>query len=134
MEVEDKTESSPNTDVENQETIPDEPHEDSADDEKGSFMPDPQMMLSFASMQMDVHGFAGALIPLFDSYAWQSMGLVANVKTGELTKNLAAAQFAIDSVHFLLTKLESTMPSDQVREAQRRLTDLRMNYLTQSRM
>ena len=106
---------------------------EAADEEPGKFMPDPGMMLSFAAMQMDVHGFAGALIPLFDSYAWQSMGLVANTKTGEPSKDLPAAQFAIDCVHFILGKIETTLPPEELREAHRRLTDLRMNYLTQSK-
>ncbi len=107
---------------------------DKMNEEAGKFMPDPGMMLSFAAMQMDVHGFSAALIPLFDSYAWQSMGLVANMKNGELIKDLPSAQLAIDCIQFILSKIESTIPQDDLREAHRRLTDLRMNYLTQSKI
>ncbi len=97
------------------------------------FLPEPAMLLSMAAMQMDTRALATALIAAFDGHAWYGMGLVANPLTGETKKDLPSAQLAIDCVQFLLGKVESSLSAEERREAQRRLSDLRMNYLTKAR-
>lgn len=97
------------------------------------FAPDPAMLLSIAAMQMDTRELAITLVAVFDGHAWQRMGLVANPLTGESQQDLPAAQLAIDCVQFLLGKVESSLSDEERREAQRRLNDLRMNYLAKRR-
>src|SRR5215831_16307964 len=53
---------------------------------------DPIMLLSLAAMQLDAREFAQSLLAVFDAYAWQAMGFVANPATGETRKDLPAAQ------------------------------------------
>ncbi|HZT44479.1 MAG TPA: DUF1844 domain-containing protein [Chthonomonadaceae bacterium] len=94
---------------------------------------DPIMLLSLAAMQLDVRTFVQTLLGVFDAYAWQAMGLVANPATGEPHKDLPAAQLAIDCLQFLLGKAEADLSEPERREVQRRLNDLRMNYLAKLR-
>ena len=61
------------------------------------------------------------------------MGLIANPVTGESEKNLPEAQIAIDCVQFLFGKVENDLGAEERREMQRRLNDLRMNYLAKVR-
>ena len=96
-------------------------------------LPDPTWMLTLASMQMDVRTLVTALAAVFDGHAWRAMGLVPNPLTGEAQKDLPEAQIAIDCVQFLLSKIETHLPEPERREAQRRLSDLRMNYLAKLR-
>lgn len=97
------------------------------------FAPDPPMLLSIAAMQMDTHALAKTLLAVFDGHAWQAMGLVAHPLTGEIVKDLPTAQLAIDCVQFLLGKVEGDLSEEERRESQRRLSDLRMNYLAKLR-
>jgi hypothetical protein len=97
------------------------------------FMPDPATLLMFAAMQMDTRRLAAALLGIFDGHAWRAMGMVANPQTGEIERDMPSAQLAIDCVQFLLSKIESSLAEAERREVQRRLTDLRMNYLAKLR-
>lgn len=107
---------------------------DEADSSQGSpFLPDPAMLLGMAGMQMEAKTFLFALLPIFDAHAWRAMGLVGHPLTGETKKDLPTAQMAIDCVQFVLGKIESELPDAERREAQRRLSDLRMNYVTKLR-
>ncbi|HLV79784.1 MAG TPA: DUF1844 domain-containing protein [Chthonomonadaceae bacterium] len=94
---------------------------------------DPVMLLSLAAMQLDAPTFAHALLGVFDAYAWQAMGFVADAATGETHKDLPTAQLAIDCLQFLLGKVEAGLSEPERREVQRRLNDLRMNYLAKLR-
>lgn len=96
-------------------------------------MPDPAMVLSFAAMQMDLHQLAHTLIAVFDGHAWRAMGLVTDPVSGEPKRDLPAAQLAIDCVQFLAGKVDSHLSEAERRELQRRLNDLRMNYLMKLR-
>ena len=96
-------------------------------------MPDPAFLLSYVAMQMDTHALADALLAIFDSHAWRSMGLVSDPRYGETRKDLPSAQLAIDCLRFLLEKVGDTLPADEKRDAQRRLNDLQMNYLARMR-
>lgn len=96
---------------------------------EGLSMPDPAALLGFAAMQMETPELVALLIAVFDGHAWRALGLVADPASGETRAALPTAQMAIDCVQFLLTKIEASLPDAQKREAQRRLTDLRMNYL-----
>lgn len=96
-------------------------------------MPDPAALLSYVTMQMDVKTLASALLGIFAGQAWRAMGLVADPVTGQTEKNMPEAQIAIDCVQFLLGKVENDLAEPERREIQRRLNDLRMNYVMKMR-
>ncbi len=110
---------------------PAESREDQEQDQRS--LPDPTLLLSIASMQLDVTTLAQALLPVFDGQAWRAMGFVADPRTGEATRDLPSAQLAIDCVQFLLGKVEQKLEDGERREIHRRLNDLRMNYLSKLR-
>ncbi len=96
-------------------------------------LPDPTFLLTMATMQMDPRALLQALIPIFDGFAWRSMGFIADPKTGETNKDMAGAQLSIDTVQFLLSKVEAQLSELERRDTHRRLSDLRMNYITKMR-
>lgn len=104
---------------------------ESTEEEEVRNLPDPTYLLSLAAMQMDTHVLLQALVPILDGHAWRSMGFITDPRTGETHTDLASAQLAIDTIHFLFGKVETYLPESERREVQRRISDLRMNYLTQ---
>jgi len=96
-------------------------------------LPDPTFLLTMATMQMEARTLLQALIPIFDGFAWRSMGFIADPKTGETSKDMSGAQLAIDTVQFLLSKVEAQLSDTEKRDTHRRLSDLRMNYITKLR-
>lgn len=96
-------------------------------------LPNPAFYLSMAAMHIGTTELFKALLPIFDAHAWQNLGLIANQVSGEANKDLPAAQLAIDAVQFLLGKVESSLSATERRDLQRRLNDLRMNYLAKLR-
>ena len=99
-----------------------------ADDAEGVY-PDPALLITVAAMQLDTRSLVRALLAVFDGHAWQGMGLVASARSGEPEADLPAAQLAIDCLAFLLNKAEADLDEGERREVQRRLNDLRVNYL-----
>ncbi len=96
-------------------------------------LPDPATLFSYVAMQMDTAALAMALTAVFDGHAWRALGLVADPRTGTAQKDLPSAQLAIDIVAFCLSKVEGALSESERRDANRRLTDLRMNYLAKLR-
>lgn len=94
---------------------------------------DPAFFLSYAAMQMDTRAFAEALLAILDSHAWRGLGLLSDARVGQTQQDLPSAQLAIDCFRALLEKVGGGMEPDELREAQRRLNDLQMNYLSRSR-
>ncbi|HLK60834.1 MAG TPA: DUF1844 domain-containing protein [Chthonomonadaceae bacterium] len=135
---ENPSEAVPNSDAPHAEASPAPSEEHPSDstetpEDEGFQLPDPTLLLSMAAMQMDTRTFITALLPLFDGMARRSLGFIADPKTGEPNQDLPAAQLAIDCVQFTLSRIESNLPEPERREAQRRLSDLRMNYLAKLR-
>ena len=91
---------------------------------------DPAFFLSYAAMQMDTRALAEALLAIMDSHAWRGLGLLSDARVGQTQQDLPSAQVAIDCFQALLEKIGPGMESEEMREAQRRLTDLKMNYLS----
>jgi hypothetical protein len=96
-------------------------------------LPDPALLLSMAAMHLDTPSLIATLLAVFDGHAWRSLGLVAHHATGEVKKDLPSAQLAIDCVQFLLSKVETRLSPSERHDLQRRLSDLRMNYLAKLR-
>ena len=91
-----------------------------------------ELLAQFA-IQLDARSLATSMIGVFAAHAWRAMGLVPHPLTGEIAIDLPEAQLSIDCVHFLFSKVEKDLPDTERRETQRRLNDLRMNYLDRSR-
>lgn len=102
-------------------------------DPAGGKLPDPMMLLSMAAMQLNPVQLATLMIPLFDGQARVALGLIANYATGQQEANLVHAQLAIDSMAFFLGKATTELDSTEMREMQRRLNDLRLNYLERAK-
>lgn len=97
-----------------------------------SQLPDASSLLAMAAMHMETNALIDVLISVFHAHAWRSMGLVTD-QSGEVRKDMASAQTAIDCLAFLLSKIESTLEDTEKRDVQRRLMDLRMNYVAKMR-
>ncbi len=100
-----------------------------ADDADPFGMPDPALLVAMAGMQTTTPQLLALLLPAIDSQARRALGLLADPQTGELLVDLNAAQIAIDAIQFLLGKTEATLQADNYREMQRRLNDLRLNFV-----
>jgi len=127
----DNSTSPPESAPDSEETMPES--EASPDEFDERSLPDPTFLLTMATMQMDARALLQALIPIFDGFAWRSMGFIADPKTGDTTKDMAGAQLSIDTVQFLLSKVEAQLSETERRDTHRRLSDLRMNYITKLR-
>jgi hypothetical protein len=118
------------TDIEKDSVMPETP--DADEGEQSNYF-DPAVVLSQVTMFLPPLTLSRILLGVFDAKAWQAMGLIADPMTNEATKDLPAAQLSIDCVQFFLDKVEATFSEEERRDARRRLNDLRMNFLTQSR-
>lgn len=96
-------------------------------------LPDPGFLLNMAAVQMDASALSKALIPIFDQYAWSAMGFVADPVSGEIKVDLPSAQLSIDTVNLFLTRIQGSLSDTERRDLQRRLSDLRMNYLAKAK-
>jgi len=67
-------------------------------------------------------------IPLLAELAWIKIGLRAHPATGELEADLAEAQVAIDTLDFILGKLEPKLSPEQQRELRTLVMNLKLNY------
>ncbi len=104
--------------------------EDAAADFGDNRMPDPSFLLSMVTMQMEPSQLMRQLIPIFDGYAWRAMGFLADPATGETKKDIPLAQLSIDTVQFFMSKVDSQLSETERRDLQRRLSDLRMNFIS----
>lgn len=104
----------------------------SPDQATRSALPDPASLLAMASMHLSTGELLMTLLSVFDGHAWRNMGMVQD-HNGEVKRDLPSAQLAIDCLTFSLGKIETQLEETDRREVQRRLTDLRMNYLAKLR-
>ena len=95
-------------------------------------LPNASSLVAMAAMHMETTELIHVLISVFHAHAWRSMGLVAD-HSGEVRKDMASAQTAIDCLAFMLGKIEGTLEESEKRDVQRRLMDLRMNYVAKMR-
>lgn len=82
------------------------------------------------------YGLATYVIGLLASDAWARLGLIANPATGKVEKDLAQARVAIDCVSALIGVVdtqESTLPDSLRSDLRRVLSDLKINFVEQSK-
>jgi hypothetical protein len=79
----------------------------------------------------------GVLIPyiieMFRFQTWMAMGKVANPVSGEIERNLDAARQMIDLLGELEVRTEGNRSEDETKLLQGVLTELRMNFLDESK-
>jgi Domain of unknown function (DUF1844) len=100
-----------------------------ADTDAPTGLPDPGFLLNMAAVQLEPGELMRMLIPIFDQYAWCALGFMPSAKTGETSEDLITAKSAIDAVQFLLSRIESELDHQTLKDMQRRLSDLRINYV-----
>ncbi len=93
-------------------------------------IPDMRSMISWAAMQLTPTELAQVLLPVFDARARVALGLLGDPRTGQAEENLPDARLAIDAVQFFLSRVEGQFAESDRRELQRRLADLRMNFVS----
>lgn len=102
----------------------------SSDGDSGGPVPDMRSMISWAAMQLTPTELAQVLLPVFDARARVALGLLGDPRTGQAEENLVEARMAIDAVQFFLSRVENQFAESDRRELQRRLADLRMNFVS----
>lgn len=94
--------------------------EGEGDEEESTELPDVRSVLAL---------FMGELRNL----AWLRMGLVANPMTGQIERDLAQAQMAINTVGFLAEQLEPHVAPEERLPLKAMVSDLRLNFVEQSK-
>ncbi|HQK91914.1 MAG TPA: DUF1844 domain-containing protein [Armatimonadota bacterium] len=79
-----------------------------------------------------VYDVIASPIPLLAELAWIKIGLRAHPATGELDVDLAEAQVAIDTLDFILGKLEPKLSPEQQRELRTLIMNLKLNYASRA--
>ena len=81
---------------------------------------------------LDVYAVLRVSIAQLAGVAWQMMGLQADPFTNKLHKDIEQARIAIDATAALVEKLVPHIQGQEIRDYQNLLTDLRLNFVTQS--
>jgi hypothetical protein len=81
---------------------------------------------------MDVYGLLKTTIGLLSSGAWAWMGLSPSPFTGQMGRDLDQAKVAIDTVAFLVDKVDSGLTDDERRDLRNTVSMLRVNFVQQT--
>lgn len=81
---------------------------------------------------VDVYGLLASFFGMLSGLAWQKMGVVANPATGQIETDLPQAKIAIDTMQFMLERIEPKVPPAEMRELRRVMMDLQMNFVRRS--
>lgn len=92
-------------------------------EEMGHF--DPTQLLA----GLTVAGALGTTVSLLETLAWAHLGLRPQPGTTRVEADFAEARRAIDAMADILRHLQPDLSPEERRELERRLTDLRLNYV-----
>ena len=81
---------------------------------------------------VDIYSLLKSFVAMLGAQTWQWLGLMKNQATGNIEKDLSQAKVAIDTIALLVGQLEPKLDPSELREMQRILSDLRINYVQQS--
>ncbi|NLL61369.1 MAG: DUF1844 domain-containing protein [Candidatus Atribacteria bacterium] len=68
-------------------------------------------------------------IGILNSKAWEDLGLISDPDTGEVKQDFKRAKISIDSVEFLLNQIKDELESEDKKQIENLLANLRMNYV-----
>lgn len=80
----------------------------------------------------DVWELLTAFIGLLSEMAWRKMGLLVDPKSGKIEKDMVQAKVAIDTVGFIIEKLEGRLQDQEMRELRTLLSNLQLNFVARS--
>jgi len=78
---------------------------------------------------MDVYSLIHYSISLYIASAWQMLGLVPDPLSKKIHIDIRQAKIAIDCADYLAGQLRPLVEEDLLREYQRQIRDLKVNYL-----
>ena len=81
---------------------------------------------------LDTYTLLGLFINLLGIQAWRDMGLQMNPQTNEIKTDFERASVAIDSIGFLISKLEPKLEPSEHSRLKNLLSDLQINFVQQS--
>ena len=73
------------------------------------------------------------LVLSFQAAAWQQLGKIANPLTNKVERSLEMAKNSIDILGMLEEKTKGNLTEDEAKLLQHMLTELRMNYIDESK-
>ncbi len=82
---------------------------------------------------VEVYGVLRFCVAQLAAVAWQKMGLQADPLTNEVHKDVEQARVAIDATAALVEQLKPKLEGQELRDYESLLTDLRLNFLNQSK-
>jgi len=83
-----------------------------------------------SSVPLDVYSVLRLSIAQFAGVAWQMMGLQPDPFTKEMRKDSVQARIAIDAAAALFEQLKPQLKTQEVRDYQNLLNDLRLNFIS----
>jgi hypothetical protein len=81
------------------------------------------------SASMDIFSLIHYSISLYIVSAWQMLGYVPDPLNKQISVNIEQAKIAIDCADFLAGQLRPHVEEEILREHQRQIRDLKVNYL-----
>jgi hypothetical protein len=84
-------------------------------------------MVDIASL--DVYSLLGLFVGLVSEKAWQTLGLRTQPGTDKVETDFNQARVAIDTVAFIVEKLQTRLPDDERRHLEGLVADLKLNYV-----
>jgi len=80
-------------------------------------------------VSLDTYSLLGLLLGLLAEKAWQTMGLRTKPGTDKIETDFDQARVAIDTVDFLVEKVQPRLPDDERRRLEGLAADLKLNYV-----
>jgi hypothetical protein len=81
----------------------------------------------------DIYALLSAYAATLGSQAFVWMGLLKDPISGKVRKDMAQAKVAIDACEFLIGQIQPKLDEQESRELARMLSDLKVNFVSQSR-
>ena len=80
-------------------------------------------------VSLDTYSLLGLFLGLLAEKAWQTMGLRTKPGTDKTETDFDQARVAIDTVDFLVEKVQPRLPDDERRRLEGLAADLKLNYV-----
>ncbi|MFQ3611458.1 MAG: DUF1844 domain-containing protein [Fimbriimonadales bacterium] len=85
-----------------------------------------------AQASIDIYDLLAYTLSLYITAGWQALGLIPDPVSGKTRMALDEAKIAIDCAEFLVGKLRPRLEPELLKEYERQLRDLKLNFVTKS--